>query len=606
MFPCEGGLHKRDDTPTCYTEPGPMTRAPLALLGLSLLACGEHEPVPFGLGRTEAPAPPETPETAVPLPRMEIAEWGDHLTVVDIDGARWDAGASEIRATLARDLDGDGDLDALALTATPAGAPTTIQLALGTRDGAAFAGRPIGDPIPLTEGCTPHELNFEPLESALVAGEIELSCPNRNGGPRELVRVVIELVALPRVLERFRWRGSEGEGLALTAIDRDEDGHADLVVEAFVGTARASLVYRSTAAGLSREGDAPEPEVAALADEARAEVRRHPDQALATAERALSLWEALCRESERPRFAAGGTEGIACGSSVGAARARAVVVAAHARLGHIVPALSLEQTLAPLDAHLRDAERRLVSEALASLPAEAPAIRTSVDASPLPGAVRRSTLAFLDEAHVLVLSGEPRHVGLDDATTVPASTIDGNVVDPAGQLQLFAIERRCEGTVVVVGPRGAPPLEPRTPLVEPRPAPIGVPCPALTAALRADASGFVALGWAPQGILLARLDELWVVPLDVTGASAGPAAALAEGAPAPAPVLAGAALPDVSAYALATAHGILLVERGAAPSAVLVRPEGFAHEGTAVDVAVSPSHRRLAWLSGGHLVWIER
>jgi len=50
--------------------------------------------------------------------------------------------------------------------------------------------------------------------------------------------------------------------------------------------------------------------------------------------------------------------------------------------------------------------------------------------------------------------------------------------------------------------------------------------------------------------------------------------------------------------------GIALYRRGQTPA--LVVPTGFDHaDGIAVDVAVSPSATRLAWIAAGRLHWVD-
>ena len=416
------------------------------------------------------------------------------------------------------------------------------------------------------------------------------------------------------MLERFGYVGAAGDGVTFVAADRDDDGNPDLLVEAQVGDARATLTFRSTASGMARDRGAPEDAIAQLADEARAAIRRNPDTALSKADAALGLYRALCAESEAPRLTLGSNRGIPCGNSVGALRARAVLVAAHARAGHVLEALTYAEALRGV--RLREAERRLADDALATLTASTPEPHVSVEARPLDDrSVRRSSLAFADEEHVLLLGSAPQNVSLADGVASPAFEIDTRIVDPSGRLVLRAIERRCDGTVLVVAPLSSssldspvldgPVLDGHTALFAPRPTPAGVACPEMTAALRADDGGYVPLGWAPQGVLVAHLGELMLVPLDLRGELAGSASVLPLDAPAPAPVLPGAATNDVGHYALLTDHGILVMHRGSEGASVLVRPTGFVRQGTAIDVAISPSGRRVAWIQEDHLRWAD-
>jgi hypothetical protein len=585
-------------------------RVLLVLFAAWISACSDPEPVPFGLDRhplpTTAtdPAPPALPTVALraypaPSPSQIIAG-------ASFSGAAPDGTARDVRASYARDLDGDGDDDAIVLLANAA---QEVDVVHASREGDVFtptALTHIALPLP---GCLLDSLAFDALDPRLALATVRWSCANTNGGEDAQAHVLLEVGRTPRVIERFGYVGAEGDGVTFVAADRDDDGNPDLLVEASVGDARATLTFRSTASGMARESGALEAAIAQLADEARAAIRRNPETALTKADAALGLYRALCAESETPRLTLGSSRGIPCGNSVGALRARAVLVAAHARAGHVLEALTYAEALRGV--RLREAERRLADDALATLTASTPEAHVSVDAHPLDErSVRRSSIAFADDDHVLLLGSTPQNVSLADGVAVPGFPIDTRIVDPSGRLVLRAIERRCDGTVLVVAPLSSssmdgPVLDGHTALFSPRPTPVGVACPDMTAALRADDGGYVPLGWAPQGVLVARLGELMLVPLDLRGELAGSASVLPLDAPAPAPVVPGAASSDVSHYALLTDYGILVMHRGSEGASVLVRPTGFARQGTAIDVAISPSGRRVAWMQEDHLRWAD-
>jgi hypothetical protein len=112
-------------------------------------------------------------------------------------------------------------------------------------------------------------------------------------------------------------------------------------------------------------------------------------------------------------------------------------------------------------------------------------------------------------------------------------------------------------------------------------------------------SGYQVLGWAPQGAVVARGGEAFVVPLTMAGAPAGEPVALPVETPLPAPLSGGAAALDGTRYAELTPFGVLVFERhGAAPA--LLRPDGFLTiAGAAEDVALSPSGKHVAVVAHG-------
>ena len=235
-------------------------------------------------------------------------------------------------------------------------------------------------------------------------------------------------------------------------------------------------------------------------------------------------------------------------------------------------------------------------------------------AAPTDRAPRLSALAFLTEDRLLLRAASPpRVVDLSSGTESAAEPAMGQglaMIDPSGEHRVLAIERRCEGTVLVIGPvdtLGQLSGARTTASIAPRRAPPGAPWPDLTPALRGDDDGWRALGWAPQGVLVARGTELRLVPLDLAGRPAGDPVALELGDAIPAPIAPGHATSDARAYAYAVPGGVVIVELSPARGAVLFRPAGAQPaEGTAIDVAISPSGRRVAWIASGRVRWAER
>lgn len=589
--------------------------APLLASAL-LVACGEDEPVPFGLDRphaesTPTPAETTTDEVAAPV-SLTAAVWPEGTRELDVGGGHVLLTSDVARASAVLDLDGDADLDLFLVAVGDDGTPRLLHL---RRDGETF-----GEPAVLSSfgalasGCVATSARIEALGPSFVGASLETECANTNGPAARATHAwVVDVSATPRLLERFSLgRGDDADGFELLEVDRDDDGHDDLIVQLRVGTETVSLAWRSAASGLARDTTEPETRIGELADAAREAVRRSPETAVATARAALALHAAICRETETARFEVGVHAGLSCGASAGAGRARAMLAAAIARQGDVLGAMELVAALDRPDVTVRDVDRNLATAELGGVGGtsgwtmhDGPEAAASGTAE----APRLSSLAFDDETHLLVRTGEPRVIDLATSIAVPAPDRgERRLLDPSHALELVAIERRCEGTVIVIAPESGivNPItgDRRTALVEPRAAPTGAPCPDLTDVLRRDAHGFFALGWAPQGVLVARGSELVVVPLDVGGHPAGAVETLTPESLAPAPIEAGHATRDVSAFARSTPHGILLVTRSPA-AAVLIRPEGYEHEGASIDVAVSPSARRIAWIGAGRLHWAD-
>ena len=586
----------------------------LGLVSLSLVtACGDDQPrVPFGL-ETQA-----TPSTALPTsaPTPLSTEWPAGAAV-RIDELPLSLAGTEIRATLVTDLNGDARRDVVFLAVAADGA---IALGTATRNAEALT---VASTLPIAAACAPIAIASARilwLSSDLVAARIERTCSASS----EQRVAVVRVGASSRLLEQIVFAPATGEALTVRSEDRDSDGHADVVLHVALHdpngeSADVDLAWLDRAAGLSRDTAEPEATVSVRATEARNALRRHPDRALAAAHTAILVHDALCGPSAR--LVVGDDSGLGCPSSAGLGRALAIVVAAEARREHLPEAILALAALSRSDATVRDADRALARDALAAMdgvahpaPHEGPAAHGASGGD----TPRLSTLAFLSEDRVLV-RGERAHV-LTLSTGASEPSIDGDVTmaDASRAHHVAEIERACGGYVVVVrpifGPLDSPSLAHTLALIEARPPPPGAFCNELSPsagvevgasiAQRSDSGGWHALGWAPQGVLVARESVLVLVPVDIAGASVGPPVTLAPGDPAPAPIAAGHASADASAWALTNAVGVVLYRRGANPT--LVMPATFTRaDGLAIDVAVSPSAQRLAWIEGGRVRWVD-
>jgi hypothetical protein len=599
---------------------------------VSLGGCSscDGEPVPFGLDaarprRTDAVLGASVGPAAVgdraPLASRDLP---DVAPSADIEGATLAIPGETLRAIAAWDLDGDGDRDAIAITTGDAARGPGVFVAL--REGSEL--RPqleVHRSAVLDPGCAIEHASTQALSESFIAVDLALRCPiDEHGATRILQAIAITSAARPRVLERFVLRAREREGsspetLGLRAEDLDHDGHADLAVTVALlvdggDPVDVTLGLLDRPAGLARDPAEPEARIAALAGEARGALRRHPERARAGASRALALHEALCRESGHPRLEIGGVAGLACGRSSSVGRALSILVQTAARAGEPVAAIDAYARLSAPDVAARDTDREAARTTIEGLTAAAIAVHEGpAVAVPEGGLPRLGTLAFLGEDRLLVRGRSPRTVDLTNGTEMPAEEGQGALAlaDPSRTLRLLAIERRCEGTVVVLG--GLDPLADltsarSTALISPRRAPAGAACPDMTPALRSDDDGWRALGWAPQGLLVARGIDVRMIPLDLSGRAAGAPVVIAPGGAIPGPIAPGHATSDGRLYVRSTTGGIVVVDLASAPrSASLLRPAGWAPpDGTEVDAAISPSGRRIAWISGGRLRWVDR
>ncbi len=595
-------------------------------IGLALIASGcscDGDAVPFGLdagrGAAHETPPPEQTQRARPTGRT----FPHGTRRIDVEGAPIEVDGS-IRALFADDVDADGDRDALLLVHGSDGA---LRLTFARRDGAAFAAPSARGDAPAAPGCTLEAPSLESFGDRWLLARADVTCAEDPAGSRRELWVA-SLERTPRALEHLAILSAEGraEGavdLALSTADRDDDGHDDLVVTASVTPPGASeptsieLPWLDRPSGLARDGAEPEHTFSERARDGLRALRRQPARALSISRDVLALHDVLCRESGRARVRVGDVDGIDCGRSEGAGRAATTVVRALAKQGQLLDALSALERMDDPGLAIDDERRTAAREAIAQAPAtpgvtlrEGPA-----HAAPSGSSLRLSALAFLDEDRVLVRGETPRIFMISTGEEIDgdASQTELRILDPAGAFAVAAVERRCEGHVLRVVPAasiiagqilGA---THSTPLVAAREAPLGAPCPDLTPALRRDDGGYRVLGWAPQGVVVARGAELSIVPLDLSAQPAGSPEVLAPGTLPPAPRPSGAATPDGRFFVEIRGVGVVLHRVAPSPASTLLWPEGWAaREGDVTDAAVSPSGRRVAVLRGGRLLVIER
>lgn len=620
-----------------------------AVVALSGCTCGSSAAVPFRGGEQPSLRPQDPAAGLLPL---EAAVYVDGTRALSIEEQPLRIDEGSIRASALFDFDRDGDRDVLLVVLDAPSAAARVlygerrgealaplvslasQATFAPEVGAAVArvGETAAGAAAGAAVCAATSASVTPLSDALVLVSVEARCEDA-ASPRLTTAWVLTADERPRALEHFAWWGrAEGEGLSFAAHDRDQDGHDDLELEVRVATSgepiTTTLTWMSRAAGLAREGDQPEPTLSALAGQAREQLRRNPDESLAITERAIALRDAVCREAERPRLAIGGTRGLSCGASTSIGRLYAMRAASLVRrLRDLSDVPAVQRALAAYieidhqGVAVREGDRALVREAwlrLSSVPPTQLVVHRAEQASPLDTRTqpRLSSLAFLDEHRLLVRGASPRvwRVADDtlvaDTTAAPPPQLETRIVEPGGARELVAIERTCEGTTVVTVPVGGL-LEGgarRDILVAQRPAPAAAPCTragTLPEGHRADDGGYVALGWAPSGLVLARGAEVTFVPLDAAGAPAGPPSVLDAQTPLPAPLAVGAAVADARGYAFAFPFGIVVVDRAERAVRVFHDRDFAVPQGRPIDVALAPSLSRAAWLCGGAICWAE-
>lgn len=611
--------------------------------------------VPTGRG-PDAGALGGTGERARALPagtrRVELS--GQPLQLTDGD----------LRSILMADVDGDGDQDAYVLhtrgvsvpgATAPAGAGALtapiVVLSLARVAPSGVTLTELGHALAPPE-CELSQGGGETLGPTLVVLTAAYTCAT---GPAS-VALLASREAQPRLRERMTLLApapvvvppsadapasaapapvsadpsSLPLALALRAEDKNQDGVPDLVGRVSLGegddAVSVELTWIDGAGGLARDRAEPEATLRTLANSAAEPLTRQPEVALRSAQRVLALYTALCEEGGAERVRLGDAQGLPCGRSRGAGKAAAVVAAAHAQAGDVFEAA---EAIARLDAEtltVSDAERRMVSRAYGRAPGpRGLAMRKLADVT------GRTGLSFLDDQYVQLPGG--RVVSIRDVPAAPptpaAAAEDGGVpaggntatapaagvanpnlppprinaglvVDPSGRFKAARVGRSCAAYVVelvALDPilHGAPRLANLAPLETPR-CPAGAPA----AIEAAEDGGFVPLGWAPQGLLLARRDELWVLPLTDEARPAGEPFQVAAGTLPPAPVNGPAIQRDGARYVTALDAGVVLHNLGPEPGLTLLRPTGWS------DVTGDTAVRGLALAPSANAVVVQR
>jgi hypothetical protein len=439
---------------------------------------------------------------------------------------------------------------------------------------------------------------------------------------------IVTLERLPRVLDRLQVL-PPGPGLAggkmsllLSAAERDEDSHPDIVARVQLGAPgggdpmEVELVWLNRPGGLARDPVQPEQAMAKQADRAAWWLKRNADKALSAAGRALLLHAALCRESGAARLVTGDVAGLSCGRSPALGRAEAVTCAALAKKGDIPGALQAHARLEQPAIRLYPRDRTLADRALGAVTLTTGVTwRQGPEVGPFTGPrVRLSGLGFLREDVLLVRGPSAFSYRLSDESREQMQPDAGDLLvrDPSGRFAVVEIARSCEGyhlqiaqaSRVVAGVVAGPIVS--RPLIEKKLAPSGAACRSLPANLRADQGGYRVLGWTPRGVVLSGGGKsLVVVPLDGQAQPAGEVRQLGETEQPPGPLAAGACTADGRFLAQVTPAGIAITQRFPRRQAWLLRPEGWP-AAQARELTVSPSGNRIALVRAGRIHIAER
>ncbi len=589
---------------------------------LLLTACGACEDdrvVRFGLD----PNPSTTTTGETPPPDPQPGDVSGHslptgTTTAEVDGVTLTIPQGSIRAAVASDLDGDDDADAIVILETPEQG-TSLAVARRNDDGFAPLATIASWARPAIE-CTLANARLDVLGSAFIAAFLDLDCP--DGRHVELRAYSHE--AAPRPAETLRVTPLADSPATLTAraLDADDDQRHDLAIDLNFGSTRVpepvhvELVWLDRPNGLALRDDQPEATLTAIGQQARAAVRGDANAALGNADRALLLYDAMCRESGRARVHVGeaGAAGLTCRASAGAGSAAFVRTIALARGNDLAGALEALARLDDPGLRVTARDRREAAERLTASVGLAGQVLPGITLPPRLDTVRVSRLAFETPNILLVRSEPPQRIDLEawslafnavDSTIPPLPVLPDAispdetkllVTDPTGRFAVASVGRNCEGyalsivrTEQIVGATviGA---EVSHPLIERAP-PLAT-CPAITPAARQDDGDFVVLGWAPQGVVVARREALFVVPLTVDGAPAGESTRLPPGTLPPAPLRPGAISGDGSLYAFMTPAGVVLRHSDG-------RIDLTQLEGDVTDLAVAPDGSSIAYVQEG-------
>ncbi len=565
-----------------------------ALIALVLLSCTGRKQVPFGLEDADEESPGSgatggSGGTAPPLLASgEAFEAGQVEVPVEAATLVLDAGYA--LGALRLDLDRDETLDALVVSASA----EQVRLIAAYSRGQTVESRSI-DSFLVPRDCLEATAVLVQLSQSLVGATIRHACPE---GTRENLWIV-SLETQPRVRERITVLPPDASSpdaieVTLGVEDRDSDGYDDVIAQTRVGSVQVPLAWLDRPGGFARDVSQPENTLQELATQAADLLATKPSEAEALASGVVAAFRALCRESGNARLGVSGIEGLQCLSSPATALAVGVGAAAAIGRGDIIRALELSRCWEQPSTRPTAADRALVDAAWAAANAKSKAEWKKVDAEASPVQLR------FENAETLWVGGSPaRTIELASGVrrTVPSSLPASPIVDPEGRFQVIGVRVTCAGFEAEISPvRGRQShrvLIERRPQASPCKTPIDRPSSPLE---------WGVLGWAPQGLVVARDDRLRIVPLNSLAKPAGAPFDLKSGAPLPAPIRGARITPDGERYVLPQTQGVLVRDTRGQGRAVWLRPPDWDQVPGAVgSTAISPDGKQVALQKGNEI-----
>lgn len=487
----------------CYS-----TRMRLCLVtALLMCGCSGDRRVPQYEERDEPEL--ETPSRFEPA-RSQSVEPG---IAVSVEGAPL---PGDLRALLPLDLDDDGDRDAIAIGIDEG----ELSVSFAHRDEGSFRMRRVGA-LTLDEGCTVEAAGIETVSAEHAFANASIACTEDEGWKAWWI---ITLGASPRLHETISLRGEGSVALALE--DHDEDGHVDLRVDVDLGEGPLSLWWFDRPSGLARESGEPAASLEAMEDR----------------ERATRWIAALCTGGE-PKVRLGrGHWGLECPETL-TRRAR------DARALALLDAGDLRGAVIALPDTLDDPLRA----ALDAKATRATTHRITRWEEPVTQATRHVMLAF--SGNDLIVRGVEAQLYRAAANgpptdVVPADAQPAPVSDSQHAFFVQSVNRDCNGLELRLLPHA-----------QLRASAFAAPRPVRAFEAPVDdctsAEEWRAIGWAPQGVVVASMTSRRTVPLSVEALPLFDAVELADDALPPAPLNGGRITPDGSVWIWETPHGVL-------------------------------------------------